>query len=66
MKTGINENLKRKDDESPFVIMKLNWRYHHVGIPTNTGHSKSSSMATKFLEFSSFTPSIAPSPEKAK
>ncbi len=26
---------KRKDNESPFVIDKLKWKYHHIGIPTN-------------------------------
>lgn len=27
-------NIKRKDDELPFVIEKLGWEYHHIGIPT--------------------------------
>jgi len=24
---------KRKDDEPPWAVAKLGWRYHHVGIP---------------------------------
>jgi hypothetical protein len=28
------KNIKREDYESPFVISKLNWKYHHLGIPT--------------------------------
>jgi hypothetical protein len=26
----------RRDDEPPEVISKLGWRYHHIGIPTQT------------------------------
>jgi hypothetical protein len=29
------KNVKRKDDQSPLVIEKLGWKYHHLGIPTN-------------------------------
>ena len=28
------KNIIRKDNESPLVISKLNWKYHHLGIPT--------------------------------
>jgi len=28
------KNIKRKDHESPYVIEKLGWKYHHLGIPT--------------------------------
>jgi hypothetical protein len=28
------ENIERKDNESPFVTKELNWKYHHIGIPT--------------------------------
>jgi len=28
------KNIKRVDNEPPFVIAKLNWRFHHLGIPT--------------------------------
>jgi|GEM_PF-3710843 len=27
------KHIIRKDNESPFVIKKLNWKYHHIGIP---------------------------------
>lgn len=27
-------SIKRKDDELPFVIERLGWKYHHIGIPT--------------------------------
>ncbi|HUU05093.1 MAG TPA: hypothetical protein VMZ49_04340 [Patescibacteria group bacterium] len=30
------KDLKRKDNEPPFVIEKLGWKYHHLGIPTTT------------------------------
>ncbi|MGD1043913.1 MAG: hypothetical protein ABR936_01160 [Bacteroidota bacterium] len=26
---------KRQDDEPPFAVAKLGWRYHHLGIPTS-------------------------------
>ena len=26
----------RQDHEPPFAVARLGWRYHHVGIPTNT------------------------------
>jgi hypothetical protein len=29
------KNLKRKDQEPPYVIEKLGWKYHHLGIPTS-------------------------------
>ena len=32
------ENIKRKDHEPTFVIAKLGWRYHHLGIPTREIH----------------------------
>jgi hypothetical protein len=28
------KNIKRKENESPYVIKKLGWKYHHLGIPT--------------------------------
>lgn len=28
------KNINRKDFEPPFVTEKLNWKYHHIGIPT--------------------------------
>jgi hypothetical protein len=28
------KDIRRKDNESPFVTAKLNWKYHHLGIPT--------------------------------
>jgi hypothetical protein len=34
MKKRTMEKIKRKDDELPFVIEKLGWKYHHLGIPT--------------------------------
>jgi hypothetical protein len=38
------KHIKRKDNESPFVIKKLNWKYHHIGIP-----SKESLPGEKYL-----------------
>jgi hypothetical protein len=31
-----NENYHRKDHEPPLAIEKWGWRYHHLGIPSNT------------------------------
>jgi hypothetical protein len=28
------KTVQRKDHEPPFVIEKLGWKYHHLGIPT--------------------------------
>jgi hypothetical protein len=28
------KSVWRKDNESPFVTKELNWKYHHIGIPT--------------------------------
>jgi hypothetical protein len=25
----------RRDNDPPFVVDKLNWKYHHIGIPTD-------------------------------
>jgi len=33
---SILRSVHRKDYEPPPVIAKLGWRYHHIGIPTNT------------------------------
>jgi hypothetical protein len=38
------KHIIRKDNESPFVIKKLNWKYHHIGIP-----SKESLPGEKYL-----------------
>jgi len=38
------KHIKRKDNEYPFVIKKLNWKYHHIGIP-----SKESLPGEKYL-----------------
>jgi hypothetical protein len=31
---NILENILRNDNEPPYVIEKLGWKYHHLGIPT--------------------------------
>jgi len=28
------KDINRKDHKPPFVIENLNWKYHHIGIPT--------------------------------
>ncbi len=28
------KRIERKDHEPPYVIARLGWRYHHLGIPT--------------------------------
>jgi hypothetical protein len=28
-----NIKIKRKDNEPPFAVETLGWRYHHIGIP---------------------------------
>jgi len=28
----------RRDDEPPEVVARLGWRYHHMGVPTQTRH----------------------------
>lgn len=38
------KHIKRKNNESPFVIKKLNWKYHHIAIP-----SKESLPGEKYL-----------------
>jgi hypothetical protein len=38
------KHIKRKENESPFVIKKLNWKYHNIGIP-----SKESLPGEKYL-----------------
>ncbi len=34
--TGDGLNRKRKDHEPPAAIAERGWRYHHLGIPTDT------------------------------
>ncbi|MBN2426100.1 MAG: hypothetical protein JXR46_12585 [Calditrichaceae bacterium] len=31
-----NKKHHRKEHESPYVISELGWKYHHLGIPTET------------------------------
>jgi hypothetical protein len=34
--TNKDSSMKRRDHESPAVIAKYGWRFHHIGIPTDT------------------------------
>ena len=35
-KPNMDSSKNRKDHEQPAVIAKYGWRFHHMGIPTNT------------------------------
>jgi hypothetical protein len=34
------KSIRRIDNESPFVTKELNWKYHHIGIPTKESLSE--------------------------
>jgi hypothetical protein len=47
----------RRDDEAPAVISKLGWRYHHIGIPTQTPRSNERYIAQYRMYVSGFNSS---------
>jgi len=38
-KKDLKPEMYRRDDEPPEVVSSLGWRYHHMGIPTETSQA---------------------------
>jgi hypothetical protein len=53
----ILQSVHRKDHEPPPVISKLGWRYHHIGIPTNTPRPNEKYLDAFALHVSGFSTS---------
>ena len=54
---SILQSVQRKDYEPPPVIAKLGWRYHHIGIPTNTPRPNEKQLEAFALHVSGFSTS---------
>lgn len=52
-----NLNIHRKDNEPPFVIELLGWKYHHMGIPTKEVKSREQYIPHLKMYVSGFTTS---------
>jgi hypothetical protein len=55
--SSILQSVHRKDHEPPPVISKLGWRYHHIGIPTNTPRPNEKHLEAFALHVSGFSTS---------
>lgn len=49
--------LHRRGHEPPPVVAKLGWRYHHIGIPTNSSRPNETHLETYGLHVSGFSTS---------
>jgi hypothetical protein len=54
---SILQSPQRKDHEPPPVIAKLGWRYHHIGIPTDTPRPNEIHLEAFVLHVSGFSTS---------
>jgi len=54
---SILQSVHRKDYEPPPVISKLGWRYHHIGIPTDTPRPNEKHLEAFALYVSGFSTS---------
>jgi hypothetical protein len=55
--SSILESVHRKDHEPPPVISQLGWRYHHIGIPTDTPRPNETHLAAFAVHVSGFSTS---------
>jgi hypothetical protein len=55
--SSILQSVHRKDYEPPPVISRLGWRYHHIGIPTNTPRPSEKHLEAFALHVSGFSTS---------
>jgi hypothetical protein len=53
--SSILHSVHRKDHEPPPVISKLGWRYHHIGIPTDTPRPNEKHLEAFALHVSGFS-----------
>lgn len=49
--------VERRDDEPPKATAELGWRYHHLGIPTDTPHDGEEYIAEYKMYVSGFSSS---------
>ena len=55
--SAILGSVHRQDHEPPPVISKLGWRYHHIGIPTDTPRPNEKHLESFGLHVSGFSTS---------
>ena len=55
--SSILQSVHRKDQEPLPVISKLGWRYHHIGIPTNSPRPNEKHLEAFALHVSGFSTS---------
>ena len=55
--SSILDSLPRRDHEPPPVVSKLGWRYHHVGIPTDSPRPNEKHLDAFGLHVSGFSTS---------
>ena len=55
--SSIPKSLRRRDHEPPPVVSKLGWRYHHVGIPTDSPRPDETHLEAFGLHVSGFSTS---------
>jgi len=55
--SSILQSLNRRDHEPPPVVSKLGWRYHHVGIPTDSPRPNEKHLEAFGLHVSGFSTS---------
>jgi hypothetical protein len=55
--SSILHSVHRKGHEPPLVTSKLGWRYHHIGIPTDTARPNETHLEAFGLHVSGFSTS---------
>ena len=55
--SAILQSIRRQDYEPPPVVSKLGWRYHHIGIPTETPRPNEKHLEAFALHVSGFSTS---------
>ena len=55
--SSILQSLNRRDHEPPPVVSKLGWRYHHLGIPTDSPRPNEKHLEAFGLHVSGFSTS---------
>lgn len=55
--SSILHSVHREDHEPPPVISRLGWRYHHIGIPTNSPRPNETHLEAFALHVSGFSTS---------
>jgi len=55
--SSLLDSVRRQGHELPPVVSRLGWRYHHIGIPTESPHANETHLAAFGLHVSGFSTS---------